>query len=104
MWLGHWTSRYLPAGIVRVNCLGHAVLGGSLVCAILAGVVSPTFSAGIVASLTACLITGSNYRCDDVLKEDAMALERHHISLEENVQVLETIDVEQQGSMCCPAT
>jgi ribonuclease PH len=70
-----------------VNCLGYAVLGGSLVCAILAGVVSPTFSAGIVASLTACLITGSNYRCDDVLKEDAMALERHHISLEENVQV-----------------
>ncbi len=91
MWIGHWTTRYLPASIIRVNCLGHAVLGGSLVCAILAGVVSPTLSAGTVASLTACLITGSNYRQDNVLKEDAMALERHHTSLEENVQVLETI-------------
>ncbi len=81
-----------------MNCLGYAVLGASLVCAILAGLVSPTFSAGIVASLTACLITGSSYRRDHVLKEDAMALERHHRSLEEYVQVLETIDVEQQGS------
>ena len=33
-------------------------------------------SAGIVAILTAGLITGSNYRRDHVLKEDAMALEK----------------------------
>ena len=58
-----------------MNYLGHAVLGASLVCAILAGFVSPIFSAGIVASMTAGLITGSNYRRDHVLKEDAIALE-----------------------------
>ncbi|KAL3146400.1 hypothetical protein ABBQ32_003082 [Trebouxia sp. C0010 RCD-2024] len=78
IWLGHWTSAYLPASIVRMNCLVYAVLGASLVCAILARIVSPTFSAGIVAGLTACLITGSNVRRDLVLKEDAMALERQH--------------------------
>lgn len=59
---------------------------------------SSTFSAGIVASLTAALITGSNYRRDHVLKEDAMALEKHHRSLQKYVQSLERIDVEQQGS------
>ena len=59
---------------------------------------SPTFSAGIVASLTACLITGSFYRRDHVLKEDAMALQSNHRSLAEYVQVLETIDIEQLGS------
>lgn len=78
--------------------MGFAFLGASLVCTILAGLVSPTFSAGIVASLTACLITGSNYRRDHVLKEDAMALQKHHKSLEEYVQVLEAFEVEQQGS------
>ena len=98
MWLGHWTSTYLPASVVRVNCLGFAVLASSLVCAILAGLVSPTFSAGIVASLTACLISGSNYRRDHVLKEDAMALKQHRKSLE-YVQILEVIDVEQHGSI-----
>ncbi len=56
---------------------------------------SPTFSARIVTSLTACLVTGSNYRRDHVLKEDAIALEKHNRSLEEYVQVLETFDVEQ---------
>ena len=78
--------------------MGFAVRGASLVWAILAGLVSPTFSAGIVASMNACLITGSNYRRDHVLKEDAMALQKHHNSLEEYVQVLETFEVEQQGS------
>ena len=78
----------------EVNCLGFAVLASSLVCAILAGLVSPTFS----ASLTACLISGSNYRRDHVLKEDAMALKQHHKSLEEYVQILEAID-EQHGSI-----
>ena len=99
MWLGHWTSTYLPASVVRVNCLGFAVLGSSLVCAIVAGLVSPTFSAGIVASLTACLISVSNYRRNHVLKEDAMALKQHHKSLEHYVQILEAIDVEQHGSI-----
>ncbi|KAL3147093.1 hypothetical protein ABBQ38_015052 [Trebouxia sp. C0009 RCD-2024] len=86
---------YLPASIVRVNCLGYAVLGASLVCAILATFVSPMFLAGIVASLTGCLIIGANYRRDHVLKDDAMALEKHHRSLEKYVQVLETFVVEQ---------
>ena len=99
MWLGHWTSTYLPASVVRGNCLGFAVLGSSRINAILAGLVSPAFSAGIVASLTACLISGSNYRRDHVLKEDAMALKQHHKSLEEYVQILEAIDVEQHGSI-----
>ena len=58
MWLGHWTCTCLPASVVRVNRLGFAVLGLSLVCAILAGLVSPTFSVGTLASLTACLISG----------------------------------------------
>ncbi len=88
MWLGHWTSTYPPASIVGVSCLGYAVLGASLVAAILAGFVSPTFSVGIVASLTACLITGSYYRFDHVPKEDAIALEEHHRFFEE---------------YCCPA-
>ena len=60
---------------------------------------SPTFSAGIVASLTACLITGSNYQRDHVLKEDAMAFKQYPKSLEEYVQILEAIDVEQHGSI-----
>ena len=58
--------------------LGYAVLGVCLVCAVLTGYVSLTFTAGIVASLTACLITGSNYRRDHVMKEDAMALAKPH--------------------------
>ena len=86
IWLGHCTSAYLTASVIRVNCMRFAVLGASLVCAIPAGLVSPTFSAGTVASLTACLITGSNYRRDHMLKEDAMALQKHHKSLEEYVQ------------------
>ena len=75
------------------------LLGSSLVCAILAGLVSPTFSAGSVASLTACLISVSNYQRDHVLKEDAMALKQHHKSLEHYVQILEAIDVEQHGNI-----
>ena len=65
---------------------------------IVSGLCSPTFSAGILASLTACLISGSKCQRDHVLKEDAMALE-HHKSLEEYVQILEAIDVEQHGSI-----
>ena len=81
-----------------MDCLGFAVLGSSLVCAILAGLVSPTLSGGIVASLTAYLISASNCRRDHVLKEDAMALKQHHKPLEDYVQILEAIDVEQHGS------
>ena len=37
IWLGltsgHWTFAYLPASIVRVICLGYAVLGACLVSA-----------------------------------------------------------------------
>ena len=57
---------------------------------------SPAFL--IVASLTACLITGAKHMRDYVLKEDAMALEKHHRSLEGCVQLLETFNVDQQGS------
>ena len=59
---------------------------------------SSTFPAGIVAVLTAGLITGSNYWRDHVLKEDAIAVKTHHRSLEEYVQSLERVDAEQQGS------
>ena len=51
-------------------------------------------------NISACLITGSNYRRDHVLKEDAKALKTHHKSLEEYVQLLETMsfDVDQPSS------
>ena len=101
------TSTYLPASIVGVNFSGYAVLGASLVCAILAGFMSPMFSAGIVVSLTACLIIGSNYQRDHVLKEvlDAMAIEFERVRKTDPlkyVQLLETIDVEQQTSTIFP--
>ena len=63
------------------------------------GTCEPYIFSGLLASLTACLISGSKYRCDHVLKEDAMALKQHHKSLEEYVQILEAIDVEQHGSI-----
>lgn len=44
----------------------------------------------------------ANFRHDFVLKEDAMAFQRHHKSLEEHVEVLKTIDIEQQGSTTIP--
>lgn len=97
----------LHASIVSVNWMGHAVLGPWLVCAFLAELMSPTFSAGIVASLTACLITGSNHRhptwfqefawgsmgqsnIESVLKEDALALHKHHKSLKGNTLCVNT--------------
>lgn len=102
VWRGHWIfASLLYSSIVRVNWLGHAVLGMWLVCVFLAESMSPTFQQGLlpdcifdhwVKPLASYMVPGilptslggmsmGRTYIRTVLKEDAFPLHKHHKSL-----------------------